>query len=314
MGTVAQPAVAPKKRSLTRRVAKIIAVGIFTTLVIPYIVISMVAANILTTPRRAFGTETPSAYNLSYTDVSFPARGGDVQIAGWYIPQQAASRVVVMVHGKDGNRTNWLRDGYGDLIQALQARGFAVLMIDMRGHGRSGDAHYSFGVNEQRDIEGAVDWLKEQGFRPGSIGVYGMSMGAASSIIATAEEPAIGALVEDCGYAAIAPIIQKEWASASRLPDFFLPSTLLMGQLMFGYDIDSARPVDAIDDIAPRPVLIIHGTADKLVPVDNADQLKAAYPAAELWRVEGAKHGGSFNTNREAYIERVASFFDTHIK
>ena len=87
-----------------------------------------------------------------------------------------------------------------------------------------------------------------------------------------------------------------------------------MGRLMFGYDLDAARPVDEVGHIAPRPLLIIHGTADMLIPLIHAEQLKAADPAAELWEVPGAKHGGAYTTQPQQYLEKVTGFFETHLK
>ena len=86
----------------------------------------------------------------------------------------------------------------------------------------------------------------------------------------------------------------------------------LIGRLL-GYDIASDTPVDEIWRIAPRPVLIVHGDADGLVPLSDARQLQAAGPSAELWVVGGAGHGGSYGTNPQAYTERVANFFARHL-
>jgi pimeloyl-ACP methyl ester carboxylesterase len=313
METITQPATSTQPRSRTRRALARFAVGLAAVLLIAYLGISALAANILTTPRRVLGGRTPAALNLAFDDVSFPARGGDVRIAGWFIPQQS-SRAIVLVHGKDSSRADEFQGHFVDLAAALHARGFAVLMIDMRGHGRSGDAHFSFGLDERRDVEGAVDWLKTQGFRPGSIGVLGVSMGAASSIGAVADDPDIGALVEDSSYAAIYPIIQEQWRGASGLPEFFLPSTLLIGQLLFGHDIIAANPVDEVGRIAPRPLLIVHGTADRLIPIAHAEQLKAAAPAAELWVVAGAGHAGSYRADPQAYVAKVVGFFEKSLR
>jgi dipeptidyl aminopeptidase/acylaminoacyl peptidase len=301
-----------------RRFRRIIARAVLAAvalLLAVYLGISALAAHILTTPRRSFDpSETPASFSLAYQDVRFPAREDGLMIAGWYIPYRSSHRAVVLVHGKDSIRTREFRGDFVDLAAALHKSGFAVLMIDLRGHGQSDAARFGFGLRERRDVLGAVDWLKSQGFRPGSIGVLGVSMGAASSIGAAVEEPAIGALVEDSGYAAIYPIIQKEWEEVSRLPDFFLQPTLLIGRLLLGYDITTARPVEEIDDIAPRPVMIIHGRADQLVPLDDAEQLRAANPGAELWVVPGAGHARAYNTDPRAYVERVAGFFRKNLR
>lgn len=314
MSTIAQPDAPTSTRSRVRRILTSLAVAVVVLVLLIYLGISALAANILTTPQRTFGAETPAAFHLTFSDVRFPARGGDVSIAGWFIPREASRKALVLVHGKDGNRSGEFGGKFVDFAAALHDRGFAVLMIDMRGHGQSGDAHFSFGLNERRDIEGAVDWLEQQGFQPGSIGVLGVSLGAASSIGAAADDPDIGALVADSSYAAVYPIIQHEWGTVSHLPDIFLPSTLLVGRLMLGADIAASRPVDEVGRIAPRPVLIIHGTGDQLIPEEHARQLKAAGPSAELWEVPGAEHAGSYDMDPRAYTERVATFFEQHLK
>lgn len=313
MGTVARPTARGAARRARRILARVAVVAAALTLAV-YLGISALAAATLTRPQRSFGATMPAAFGLAFDEVRFPARGGDVEIAGWFIPSAASRKAVVLVHGKDGNRAGEFQGRFVDFAAALHERGLAVLMIDMRGHGRSGDARLSFGIDERRDVEGAVDWLERQGFRPGEVGVLGVSMGAAASIGAAAEDADIGALVADCSYAAIYPIIQREWRAASGLPDLFLPSTRLLVRLLVGADIGSARPVEEIGRIAPRPVLIIHGAADQYIPPDHARQLAAADPAAQLWEVPGAGHGGSYGANPGAYVDRVVGFFERSLK
>ena len=296
-----------------RRLALNALAGVAVLLLALYLGISAYAVSVVTMPQRDPIDVTPAAAGLSYQDVSFPARGDDVTIAGWYVPREGATRAVVLVHGKDSSRASELDGRFVDLAAALRQRGFAVLLIDMRGHGASADGHFSFGIRERYDVVGAVDWLEAQGFRPGSIGVLGVSMGGATATGAAVEDPDIGALVADCSYAEIYPLIERHWNGASGLPNFFLPSTLAVGTLMIGQDLTQARPVDEIGTIAPRPVLIIHGDADTFTPVEHGRQLAAAAPAAEYWEVPGAPHARSYTPDVQAYTDRVASFFEASL-
>ncbi|HEV2177845.1 MAG TPA: alpha/beta fold hydrolase [Terriglobia bacterium] len=287
-----------------------------------YLGIGIVAATVLTTPQRHFsGDITPDTYHASYQAVRFMARGGDVEISAWYIPRSQSHQAVVLVHGKDASRTDEFDGRFVEFAATLAsatgsqtAQGFAVLMIDLRGHGRSGNARMTFGPAEARDIEGAADWVKTQGFQAGSIGVLGVSMGAAAAIYAAAGDPDINAVVEDSGYAAVYPLVQARWRKASHLPNFFLPGTLFVGRLLFADDVRQVRPVDQIGRIPPRAVLIIHGTADTLVPIENARALKAADPSAEMWEVAGANHAGAYAANPSAYVQRVAQFFNQSLR
>jgi uncharacterized protein len=279
-----------------------------------YLIISAVAILKLTSPPRRANAQTPAAYGLEYRDLSFPARGGDVMISGWLMPWPSKARAVVLVHGRNMSRSTEFDNRFVEFAAGLQRRGFSVLMIDLRGHGQSGEARLSFGINERRDVEGAVDWLRSQGYRAGSIGVLGVSMGAASGIGAAANDTDIGALVIDSSYAEIYPVMQKHWSGASGLPNLFLPSTVWAGRALLGYDVSAARPVEEIGRIAPRPVMVVHGEEDSYVPITHAHQLKSAYPAAMLWTVPRAEHASAYLSDPQAYVERVADFFASNLK
>ena len=300
---------------MKRKIFKAIAVTVSLLCALGYFAIGAVAAEMMTTPNRDFSNaKTPAAFNLVFQDVRFPARGDDATIAGWFIPNANSNRAVILVHGKDQSRTSEFAGDFVDLAASLHRGGFNVLMIDLRGHGQSSDAHFSFGLNERRDVEGAADWLKTKGFKPGSIGVLGVSLGAAASIGATADDTDIGAVVEDSGFAEICPLLSDQWQNASGLPDVFLSPTLLMARAELGYDVCASRPVDEIGRIAPRAVLIIHSTSDVLVPVTNAEQLRAAAPLAETWVVTGPEHARSYNADPAAYSQKVIDFFQRHLK
>lgn len=308
------PATVARRGGRLRRMAISAIVTLITLVMALYLGISTYAASILTLPQRDAEVNTPATFGARFEEVRFPARGGDVEIAAWHLPQPGAARAVILVHGKDSSRSTEFQGRFSELAARLHERGFAVVMIDLRGHGASGEARFSFGLAERRDVLGAVDWLLAQGFRAGGIGVLGVSMGAASAIGAAAEDPAIGALVADCSYAEIEPLMQRHWRAASGLPDIFLPSTLFMGRFVLGMDLTTARPVTEIDDIAPRPVLIIHGNADAFTPVEHGRALAAAAPEAEYWEVPGAGHARSYEVDPQQYVDRVATFFMQHLE
>jgi pimeloyl-ACP methyl ester carboxylesterase len=285
--------------------------------------ISTLAAHWLTTPQRhpLAEAKTPGDLGVGFVDVRFAAHGDDTQIAGWFIPAGGSLRAIVLVHGKDANRTRELdRDlsddvpgEFPDLAVALSRKGFAVLMIDLRGHGQSGRARFGFGRTERFDVRGAEDWLVARGFRPGRIGVLGISMGAATGIGAASEDDRIGALVADSSFAELAPLVDTHLTSETRLPALFLPVTKWLGKHWFGCDIDAARPVDEIGAVR-RPILLIHADADPIIPTQHARTLKrAAHGWAELWEPHSDRHAGAYFINPRVYLERVAEFFTRHL-
>lgn len=286
--------------------------------------ICVVAAHLLSRPIRQVPRirEANRERVAAFEDVRLRSRKDRVEIAGWFLGPSENDRAIVMVHGKDSSRTmefDRALDGrtpgeFTELAHALNARGFAVLMIDLRGHGESGAGRFGFGRGERRDVLGAVDWLgMTKGIAPGRIGLLGVSMGAASVLGAASEEGRIGALVADSSFAELASLVEANWATASGLPRAFLRPTLWFGRWIFGCDVARARPVDDVARVR-CPVLIIHGEHDPITPSSHARALhSAAGPGAELWIAPSTRHAGVYLDDPSAYLDRVAGFLDRSI-
>lgn len=276
-----------------------------------YIGIAAFVAHVLTIPPREPITGTPKDdENLDYESVRFPARTDGLSIAGWFLPNPESEKAVIFVHGAGQCRTLEFHGRGLEFAAALQRHGYNILMIDLRGHGESADSRFTYGILERRDVLGAVDWLQERGFEPGMIGVIGVSMGAASSIGAAAQEPAIGAVVSDSTYAEFEETLRSEFPKKSNLPNLFLPPVVLTVQILTGVDITTSRPIEEVGKIAPRPMLFIHANGDETIPIEHAERLAAAAPSKEdLWIIEADEHAKTFNTEPERYVERVAEFF-----
>jgi dipeptidyl aminopeptidase/acylaminoacyl peptidase len=260
-------------------------------------------------PGLATGVPTASA-------VRFAARDGQAQIAAWYmpVPQAAAGsgpgRAVVFVHGKDACRGEELKGDSFALVRQLNDAGLAVLMIDLRGHGHSSAARLTYGSRERFDVLGAVDWLRQQGHS--RIGVLGASMGAASSLLAAADEPAIQALVADSAFCDFGQMIERQYRQLCRLPAFLLPGALAFGRLLTGVTLQHVRPLDAAARLVGRPCLLIHSAGDRFIPAADAERLATA-ASAELWITDTPGHIGSYRGEPAAYSRRVLAFFSQHL-
>jgi pimeloyl-ACP methyl ester carboxylesterase len=282
-----------------------------------YLVVGYIAADRFSAITRHAQKDSPATYGIDFEAVQFTPRDDPaLTLQGWLLPQAEATQTIILVHGfgLGGCRSCDFKERFTEFAAQLHANGFAVLLFDLRGHGESDAARYTFGVREQRDVLGAVDFLLARGVAPGQIGVLGASMGGASSIIATASEPAIGALITDSAFADLDYLLQREFPRRSGLPAWLLPSVYLMGQAVTGENVSNARPEQVIAQIAPRPVLIIHGDADELVPVEHSARLAAAAPHADVWIVPGATHVESWVLLQDAYVARVADFFRAHLR
>jgi len=275
--------------------------------------VGYVAADRLTRPERRFDpSQHPGTYGATYRDVTLATLDG-LDIAAWHLPVPGSDAAVVLVHGHESSRTWEFRQSFPALAAALQANGYHVVMLDLRGHGASGGERFSFGHLERIDVMAAVDLLMAEGVPAGQVGVLGVSMGAATAIGAAADDPRIGALWADSGYADIRPIIEARWPGDSGLPMTFLHAALLVHRLRFGFDLGGVRPEDEIARVAPRPIQLVHGTADATVPYEHALRLAAA-PGAGLWTLPGVAHAAIYPGDPEAYTFRVIEFFDQALR
>lgn len=235
-------------------------------------------------------------------DVSFQADDG-TRLAGWWLDRPASERVVIVCHGHRGTKAEMLGIGPG-----LWRAGNSVLLFDFRGNGDSGDGPQSLAHYEQRDLAAAVELVTRR--RPDAeICVVGFSMGAATSILVAAVDTRITKVVADSSFADMRGVIE------SAVGGWRLPPVPLVGladratQLAYGYRFADVQPIDVVAAISPRPLLLVHGTEDSVIPVEHAHRLAdAAGPGSRLVIVDGVDHCGAYFADRPGYIAKVADF------
>ena len=254
----------------------------------------------------------PGAYDWRLADyaqlqpeeVSVGGRTGTA-IAGRFYPGKSRA-TIVLVHGYGGNQDEML-----PTASALHDAGFSVFSFDARGSGRS-TGEITFGAREQADLESVVDYLTT---RPDvdaeRIGALAFSMGAAATIMAAAEDKRIKAVVEDSGWADVHHWLRPKLRDMFVHPRArFTPLSMKLIELRTGIDFDRLKPGEVVGRLAPRPLLIIHGERDDVVPPSDADELfAAAKEPKELWRVDGAAHGDTLRPGGATSSGRVVAFF-----
>jgi len=263
----------------------------------------------MTKVERVPVAEDPALLGLKYEDVSFSSRDDELTLRGWYLPIQDSEQVIIMVHGAEQHRADPSVKML-DIASGLVEYGYNVLMFDLRGHGESDGNRMSAGYYEKRDLLGAVDYVKGRGFE--RIGMLGFSVGAATALMATAEDDDIDAVIADSSFADLKDMMEPEFAKRTKFPKFFLPTLLFVVKIMYGVDFNAIKPVELISEIAPRPILFIHGELDETVPLEHAYRLQQASqnPQNELWVVPETGHVSSYVNYPEEYMNRITTFFD----
>lgn len=293
-----------------------IAAAAFAVLVALYLgLCGFIMSSALTTERKT-GPTPPGAETIHFrSDVD------QVPLVGWLLAS-TGDRAIVMIHGLDSNAWD---GGQPDTAQAYVEAGFHVLVFDLRGHGRSGGDRLGLGWFERRDVRAAVNLLLKRGFKPGRIGIHGTSYGSATALLSTAAIPEVGAVVADSAFADIRDIMDAQIEDRTVIPAwvarlFLRPGNAFVARVLYSLDLAEILPERAVPDIAPRPILFIHGSDDPTIPVEHAYRLKAASknPVDELWVLEGYGHTEGVRLGdeqidvsplREEFLRKVTEFF-----
>ena len=237
---------------------------------------------------------------------------GDVGLAGWYVPSASdtgpAGPTVILVHGWGSNKSSMLDRA------AILHDAYNLVLFDLRNHGQSEDAPTTQGVREAGDLRAVVDWL-ETAKAPERIGLFGASMGGATALNEADDDERIHAVIVESTHATLANAAQAR-LERSGYP-LAMPGSwaILLGTLVrTGEDVSAADPVQAIERLDERPVLLISGGQDRSIGPNDADDLLTAATEAgspvELHVCETAGHDESRERCPADYAGWVLGFLE----
>jgi dipeptidyl aminopeptidase/acylaminoacyl peptidase len=255
---------------------------------------------ILQPPRTPIDQTPPDVGITTYRDVIFTASDGII-LRGWYIPSQNGA-AVILAHGYVDNRQFLLPEA-----AFLAEHGYGVLLFDFRGHGESGSAVVTLGDHERRDLRAALDFVAVQpDVDPDRIGGLGFSMGAAVLAEVAAEDERLRAVVIESSYARLEDVIRDR----VNLPGVLRDPLIRVLEWQQHGDVDSVRPVDDLCRISPRPVMLIYGDQDDVLPPGTQQEMfDAACDPVEKWLIHGVGHVYYRDHHAAGYEERVIAFF-----
>ncbi|WP_018609830.1 alpha/beta hydrolase [Uliginosibacterium gangwonense] len=241
----------------------------------------------------AYGS--PADQGLPFETVSFQSKDGTL-LSGWFVPAQGFSRpqdakgTVIHFHGNAENMSShWL------LVSWLPQRGFNVFVFDYRGYGQSHGSPEPKGVFE--DANSAIDYVRQRpDIDPLRLLVFGQSLGGTNAIAA------VGA-GNRSGVKAVA--IEATFYSYSTIANQTLPGAGLLVSDQYSAERYIAK-------LAPIPLLLLHGTADEVIPYDHAKMLlQQAQPPKTLITVPGGGHIEAMTARfGTTYQDALVRFFE----
>ncbi|AWJ86594.1 alpha/beta hydrolase (plasmid) [Azospirillum sp. TSH58] len=216
--------------------------------------------------------------------VSVRTRDG-LDLLGWHKAPAALGKPTLLLFHGNGETVAW----NGHIARALIDAGYGVFMAEYRGYGGNPGKPSEAGLYE--DGRAAMDFLEAAGAR---VVLHGYSLGSGVAV-QLATERRVEAVILAAPYTSIADI-------GGRL----LP--ILPVRSMIRHPFDSFSKIGQIK----APLLIYHGTIDRVIPADHSERLLATASAPKKFiALEGADHVGLWNSGGDravlTFLEELSS-------
>lgn len=246
--------------------------------------------------RYAFPGHPGRAFGLDFTEVQYPSPLG--MMPAWFVPGESDTWAV-LVHGRTASREETLR-----ALAIVNEAGLPALAIGYRndeGLPQDPSGRYNFGATEWEDLHAAVEYALSNG--AADVVLFGFSMGGgivSHFMIESDLSDTVAGIVLDSPMLNLTGALNLA-ASQRRVPQPIPAIAAVLSSIRF--DVDWAV-LDVREELleVEHPVLLIHGTADRTVPVSQSDGFAAdAGSNVTYVRVEGAEHVGSWNVDPDVY-------------
>jgi pimeloyl-ACP methyl ester carboxylesterase len=193
-------------------------------------------------------------------------------------PNAALPRgTILIIHGFLADHT-WLNYA----TDAFRNAGYRTVAVDLRGHGESTGKHITFGVVESHDLVQLTDYLQQHHLCGDHLGVYGVSLGAATAIQFAALDKRVAAVVAVAPFATFSGEVPHFGRTMLPLPGWFLSNHDYAEIIRDAGEIANFNPADADPLNAIRkthiPILLLHGDDDAIIPMANSQKLHQAAP------------------------------------
>jgi fermentation-respiration switch protein FrsA (DUF1100 family) len=233
-------------------------------------------------PSRAIGPG-PDSIGLAYESVEILTEDG-VRLDAWYVPVREPRGTVLFFHGNAGNISHRL-----DSLRVFNGLGFATLIFDYRGYGRSEGAVSEQGI--YRDAEAVWRHLNEKrGIPATEVILFGRSLGAAvAAYMASQHRP--GALIIESGFVSVPDMAAEiyPWLPARWLARIEFPTG------------DYLQTVTC-------PVLVVHSRDDEIIPFDQGSRLfEVAREPKQFLELRGG-HNDGFLVSGRRYLDGLDTF------
>ncbi|WP_020395466.1 alpha/beta hydrolase [Thiolinea disciformis] len=220
------------------------------------------------------------------------------------LPYGETRATLVLLHGRNGRKENLL-----PVAERFAALGFRCLVADLPSHGESPLPAMSFGASDfERSLPRHLVLEARAHFHlPNDPNfLWGLSMGGAFAVSAARENEAFwkGMIIVN-SFADLATVMQLQVSEAWRTEARWLYPFLNVAQRLSAQpSIPQIRPADWAKEVT-LPALVLHGTQDRFVPLEQGQQLYRAFASQDKqWSsVQDGGHNSVLTTPQPVYAE-----------
>lgn len=241
---------------------------------------------------------SPADFGLAFRVVSIPTVNHK-RLFGWFVPPAGGgpAPAVALLHGWGGNAASLL-----PFVPLLHSEGYGCLLLDARNHGRSDSDGFSSLPRFAEDLEHGMDWLRCQAeVDARRVALLGHSVGAAAALLVASRRADTAAVVSIASFAHPEELMRRQ-LRAKRVP--FPVGWLVLRYIehAIGASFDTIAPRNTIRQIR-CPVLLIHGEADRHVPLGDAEAIHAngCHGSVTLLRLPEVTHDSAEDIQRHGH-------------
>jgi len=252
-------------------------------------------------PRGDGRNPNPRKLGLPHERLDLVTNDG-VHIVAWHLIADSGAPVVFLVHGLGGSKVGML-----DYAARLHRAGFHAVLMDLRGHGESGDGYCTFGLDEAKDITVVLDAIRNKsGIDSGRIGFYAHSMGSSAAVRALASEPGLRGYVIDSGYDDLASLLRDVGRTFYGMPGPITQLGCNAYHNITGHRPETVSPAAVLRD-CPAPGLFFHAREDRTIPFARGRALYEAAAGRKLFIEVPGDHLAA--TDEPGYENKLVEFF-----
>lgn len=243
--------------------------------------------------------------------VAFQSLDG-LQLHGFFAPPLGDRPVVLIQAGKRATRDHML-----PWARVFARAGYGVFTFDWRAQGESEGWILSYGVHGAADLLGALEAVEQQPEAQGRpVGIYACSLGGACVAMAGDRlPPRVRCLVLDSPYGDLDRMAHQRLRLLGPLRWVPYWTLQLLARTLLGCTTRAVRPERVLEGFAPRPLLVMHGDQDTVVPYSEGQSLFERYPGPkEFWTDRGLDHVDARILDSRGFMARVAGFFARHLE